>query len=98
MIDPNTVRFLVEVPNNQYFSIGFGPTMFGCDEVVWEANGQNSAAYDLWSIDYRTPSIDPHQDYTTTYVYNGTHVTFTSDRVLNTGDNLDFIIPTVSAI
>ena len=42
MPNSNTVRFQATVPNNQYFSIGFGKTMSNCDMVIWQANGNNS--------------------------------------------------------
>jgi hypothetical protein len=90
---PDTIRFQVVVPNGQYFSIGFGKTMTNCDMVIWEANGMNSKALDLWSTGRSVPMTDPSQDYTTTFDYNGTHVTFTSTRKLNTGDRYDYVIP-----
>ena len=95
---PNSVRFLVVVPANNYFSIAYGTTMFGTDMVIWEANGPNSKALDLYSYGWETPIIDSQQDYTTTFTYNSTHTTFISDRLLATGDSSDFIIPTVSPL
>jgi hypothetical protein len=49
MIDNVTVRFNVTVPNNNYFSVGFGKTMTNCDMVMWQANGEQSKTVDLWS-------------------------------------------------
>lgn len=72
--------------------------MFGTDMVIWEANGQNSKALDLYSYGWETPIIDSQQDYTTTFTYNSTHTTFISDRLLATGDSSDFIITTVSPL
>jgi len=87
MLNATTVRFVVTVPNNQYFSLGFGKTMTNCDMVIWQANGlANSNVLDLYSYGETTPLIDKQQDYVSTKVYNGTHVIFTSDRKINTGD------------
>ena len=63
--------------------------------VIWQANGLSSVALDTYSYGWSTPPNDPQQDYNTTFVYNGTHVTFVSDRKLNTGDKLDYVIPQV---
>lgn len=86
MLDPQTVRFSVVMPNNEYFGIGFGSTMYNCDMVVWFANGQNSQAVDLYSYDHGTPRTDSQQDYKTSFTVSGSTVTFTSDRLLSTGD------------
>ena len=96
MPTPTSVRFMVVVPTNNYFAIGFGTSMFGTDMVIWQANGQDSTAVDLYSSGWYSPVIDSQQDYTTTFTYNSTHTTFISDRLLQTGDHSDFVIPTVS--
>ena len=54
----DTVSFYVIVPNNQYFAIGFGSSMFGADMVMWQANGNSSKAVDLYSTGESTPSTD----------------------------------------
>ena len=51
---------------------------------------------DVYSRGHSTPALDPIQNYMTVYNFNNTHVTFTSDRPLNTGDSNDYIIPLVS--
>ena len=56
MIDRQTVRFLTTVPNNQYFTIGFGGSMTNVDTVSWEANGNNSNAVDLYSNELSKPA------------------------------------------
>ena len=58
MHDEMTVRYYVEMPNNQYLSIGYGETMMGVDMVVWIANGLSSTCLDLWSTTHATPNID----------------------------------------
>ena len=55
---PTTIRFLVVVPNNQYFAIGFGKTMTNCDMVIWQAASAQSRVQDLYSFDRSTPTID----------------------------------------
>jgi hypothetical protein len=35
MTDNATIRMNVTVPNNHYFSVGFGKTMTNCDMVMW---------------------------------------------------------------
>jgi hypothetical protein len=42
MIDDANIRMNVTVPNNHYFSVGFGKTMTNCDMIIWQANGQQS--------------------------------------------------------
>ena len=93
MYDPMTIRYKVVVPNNQFLAIGYGPSMTGTDMVIWEANGLQSINLDLYSVTHGKPSTDSQQDYNTSFVFNGTHVTFTSNRAVFTGDPNDFIIP-----
>ena len=66
MSKPDTVSFQVVVPNNNYFSIGFGSTMRSTDMVVWMANGYQSQTIDLWSTGHDKPLTDGQQDYNTT--------------------------------
>ena len=66
MSKPDTVSFQVVVPNNNYFSIGFGSTMWSTDMVVWMANGYQSQTIDLWSTGDWKPLTDGQQDYNTT--------------------------------
>ena len=58
MSKPDTVSFQVVVPNNNYFSIGFGSTMWSTDMVVWMANGYQSQTIDLWSTGDWKPLTD----------------------------------------
>ena len=96
MVNATTARFTATVPNNQYFSIGFGKTMTNCDMVLWQANGNSSLITDLWSTGRSTPARDPIQNYASNFTFNGTHVEFSSDRNLTTNDTRDTVIPYVS--
>ena len=53
-----SVRFTVVIPFNNYFAIGYGLTMFNTDMVIWEANGANSTALDLYSTGEVAPTVD----------------------------------------
>eukprot|EP00347_Sterkiella_histriomuscorum_P007376 403349177 len=88
-----TARFQATVPNNQYFSIGFGKTMTNCDMVLWQAQQASSKVQDMYSRGRYQPDIDSKNNYVTNFTYNNTHTVFTSDRLLSTGDSLDYIIP-----
>ena len=55
------------VKANSYFSIGYAPTMFNTDMVMWQANGANSKVTDLWSTGHSAPATDSNQDYTSTF-------------------------------
>lgn len=87
MLNSTHARFQVTMPQGHYFSIGFGPTMTNCDMVIWQANGKDSRVQDLWSVGRDTPRIDTRQDYVSSFTFNETHVSFVSDRKLNTGDS-----------
>ena len=41
--------FKVEVPNNSYLSIGFGPNMTNTDMIVWEVYDGEGSVRDLYS-------------------------------------------------
>jgi len=58
--DPETslVHFTITVPNNNYFSIGFGPTMYNTDMILWQATGETSEVTDLWSTSHAKPLAD----------------------------------------
>lgn len=62
----NVVKFDVTVKANSYFAIGYGPSMFDTDMVMWTADGSNSKTTDLWSTSHARPSTDSQQDYTST--------------------------------
>ena len=84
------------MPNNNYFAIGYGVNMAGTDMVIWEANGKSSKALDLYSYGHSKPPVDPIQNYHSSFTYNSSHIMFTSDRLLDTGDPNDYVIELVS--
>jgi hypothetical protein len=47
-----TLTFIATVPNNNYFAIGFGPSMRNTDMILWQAQGTSSKTTDLWSTGY----------------------------------------------
>ena len=96
MISNTTVRFIVAVPKNHYVAIGYGVTMTNCDMVAWQANGASSTVLDLYSLNHQTPATDSVNNYVTNFTYNSSYTLFVSDRLLDTGDSKDFVIPYVS--
>lgn len=96
MLNMTAARFEATVPNNQYFGIGYGKTMTSTDMVAWQADKDLSKQLDMYSYGRYTPNTDSKNDYVTTFTYNTTHTIFTSDRLLDTGDGQDFVIPYVS--
>ena len=92
----NQFTFIATVPNNNYFSIGFGPTMTNTDMILWQANGKiKSRTSDLWSFDLTTPMNDSSQNLYSTHVVNANgSVTFTTLRNMTTPDSRrDFDFP-----
>lgn len=99
MNSATTVKFQVTMPTNNYFAIGFNQGMIGTDMILWQANGAASKATDLWSTDEVTPQADTIQNINTTFTYHATHVIFTTERKLSTGDtSQDFVIKPVSSL
>lgn len=41
-----------------WFGVGFGNSMIDTDMIVWQANGKDSKAIDLWSDTYAQPQED----------------------------------------
>ena len=60
--------------------------MFDTDMIIWQANGSQSTALDLWSRGHLTPQIDTSQDWYTTFTHNKTHTTFISIRGASSRD------------
>lgn len=92
---PSTATFRVVAPQNSYFAIGFGSTMYGADVILWQASGASSGALNLYSSGEVTPVVDSVQNLKTTFTQNSSHVVFTTLRNLTTGDSKDFVIPMV---
>ena len=84
------------MPNNSYFAIGFGRGMYNTDMILWQANSANSITSDLWSTSESTPNLDKKNDLTSTFTVskNKKSVTFITERLLDTKDLQDFVIPT----
>ena len=82
------VHFTATVPDNNYFSIGFGPTMYNTDMILWQASGATSKVTDLWSTKHATPLTDNKNDLVSSFEVNADSksVTFTTTRKLNTND------------
>jgi hypothetical protein len=89
------LQMVVDVPSNQYFSIGFGASMVDTDMIVWQTPSSGPSTTDLWSTSNGKPSTDAQQDVTTTAVTinSDKSVHFTSERPLDTGDQQDFLVP-----
>ena len=85
----NQFTFITTVPNNNWFSLGFGPTMTNTDMILWQANGATgSRTSDMWSRSQSTPVNDTIQNIKSTYVVNTNgSVTFTTLRNMTTGDS-----------
>jgi len=56
--DEQLVKFIVSVKANQWFSIGYAPTMYNTDMVLWQAKGAYSSVTDLWSTGHVKPTTD----------------------------------------
>jgi len=92
----NQFTFIATVPNNNYFSIGFGPTMTNTDMILWQANGASgSRVSDMWAVSESTPMNDTSQDLKSSHVVNANgSVTFTTLRNMTTPDTKrDFNFP-----
>ena len=46
------------MPDQTWFSIGFGKDMFDVDMIAWHANGLDSYVRDYWSTEKFTPPED----------------------------------------
>lgn len=55
------LKFTVNVPQNNYFSIGFGATMTNTDMITWTAKQASSTTVNMWSVkNIYTPTADPN--------------------------------------
>ena len=91
------LQFVVEMPTDSYLSLGFGKGMYKVDMMTWHGLGEDSKTVDYWSMSKDTPDADPEefQNLDTTFELNedGSRVTFTTKRKLDTGDaDLDYLI------
>lgn len=81
-----TAVFFFTIPDQMYFSIGFGNTMSNVDMLLLQANGDKSLAYDLWSVNHNTPKPDNDQNIDYKFEVSSTHVKFSVKRKVSTGD------------
>ena len=89
--DKQKMKIEATVPDGQYLAIGYGRGMSNKDMVFFP--GSSSDLKDLYSISYRTPSVDSSSAYVDTEKVssNGVH-SYTTYRALSTGDVKDFKI------
>jgi len=50
--------FKVVMPNNSWFSIGFGATMKNTDMIAWFADNKVGLTKDYWSTSHKDPVED----------------------------------------
>jgi hypothetical protein len=67
--------------------------MKNTDMILWQASASPQTT-DLWSLGDVRPQVDSKQDVTTNFVRLADNsVRFTSERLLDTGDSQDYIVP-----
>ena len=79
----------MNVPDNSWFSIGFGQDMYDTDMILWQASGSNSKAMDLYSTGHSTPSMQETQNVPSEQpIVNAANstVSFITTRDMDTGD------------
>ena len=94
------LKMIMTLPDDAYFSIGFGRNMNEVDMVAWHANGVDSYVKDYYSLNkYAAPAEDDIQNFETEtpkLIGGGddTRVQFISYRDLDTGDDeQDYVVP-----
>jgi hypothetical protein len=60
--DKDRIKMLLMMPDNMWFSIGFGKNMNQTDMIVWHANGKDSEVIDYFSKGKYTPQPDEEQN------------------------------------
>lgn len=84
------------IPDQSYLAIAFGSDMIGADMILWQADGEDSAAYDMWSTNFATPMYDKFDQLKTVVddgkIGTGTKV-FTTKRPYDPMDEQDFLVP-----
>jgi len=83
--------FKAVIPNNSWFSIGFGPTMTDTDMIAWFAEKGVGSVKDYWSGSHSAPeedSVNNLIDMTTPFYDSATDkITFITKRALDTGNS-----------
>jgi len=52
------VRIECVMPDQHWFSIGFGNSMHNTDMIAWTTQGSSSYVTDYWSIARKEPEVD----------------------------------------
>ena len=79
--------------NNGFFGIAFGSTMKNVDMIVATIIGTKIEVNDYYSTGNKQPDLDVKQDVTLLgYQIDSTSYTVKFSRLLNTGDQNDYII------
>ena len=90
------ITFTAMIPDQSYLAIAFGSDMIGADMILWQADGEDSAAYDMWSTNFATPMYDKFDQLKTVVddgkIGTGTKV-FTTKRPYDPMDEQDFLVP-----
>lgn len=60
--DKDRIKMLLKMPDQMWFAIGFGTSMYKTDMIVWHANGENSTVTDYFSNGKYKPSVDAEQN------------------------------------
>ena len=82
------VKFEADVGKDQWFAVGFGPSMRDVDMVVFQGKDEG-VLQDLWQSGayYATPDPDVQQDYKDVKIeVEGDRYHFTAYREMDTGD------------
>ena len=98
------LKMVLDIPNNTWFSIGFGRSMNKVDMIGWHANGEDSYVRDYFSTGKNTPPEDDEQNLESlvpefilkddTNDESWDRVRFVTYRDLETSDTeQDFIVP-----
>ena len=59
------VFIVADVPANNYFSLGFGETMYNTDMILWQNFQTSTKTTDLWSTSHDRPVSDTKQSIVT---------------------------------
>ena len=90
--------FKVDMPDDSWFSIGFGPNMTNTDMIGWFSDKGVGSTKDYWSTANIPPTVDTisniSQDSAPTFDAATGRMTFVTRRALDTGDSSqDYLIP-----
>ena len=95
--DTQELVFKAVVPNNAWFSIGFGESMTNTDMIGWFVKDKAGSTVDYWSTSHAAPEEDTTSDLTedrpAAYDAATDKMTFVTRRLLDTGDTeQDFLV------